>query len=325
VGLQEAIEGIRNALEALRGSPFGWLVELADILILAYLIYQLALLIRGTRAAQVMTGVMIILASWWLAGVLQLLTLQRFLGYLLYWIPFAMIVIFQNTIRRVLTRFGRNPFARKLQAGQAEAVVKEVVSAASALASRRIGGLIVIEREQGLRGLTETGMRVDSRIAYDVMVAIFQPGSPLHDGAIVIREGRIHAAGCFLPLSQQPQHSKELGSRHRAAIGVTEESDSVCVVVSEERGTISVAFEGGILRDLDANRLRDYLREKLEIHGKVSEKEPDVEEAGAVGSRPERVPDSARSSGSSGSGGSSSTSPGEPAGGAMAAAAPDEG
>lgn len=320
MGLREAIEGIRDSLEALRGSPFGWLVELADILILAYLIYQLALLIRGTRAAQMITGVMIILGSWWLAGMLQLVTLQRFLGYILYWIPFAMIVIFQNTIRRVLTRFGRNPFAKKLQAGQAEAVVKEVVSAASALASRRIGGLIVIEREQGLRGLTETGMRVDARIAYDVIVAIFQPGSPLHDGAVVIREGRIHSAGCFLPLSQQPQHSKELGSRHRAGIGVTEESDSVCVVISEERGSVSVAFEGGILRDLETGKLRDYLREKLEVHAPAPERpeEEREEPAAEPRARVERMPGKARPS-------TSSSSPGEPAGGAMAAAPPDEG
>lgn len=318
MGLREAIESIRSALETLRGSPLGWLVEIADILILAYLFYQLALLIRGTRAAQMMTGVLFILGSYWIAGLLQLVTLQRFLGYLLYWIPFAMIVIFQNTIRRMLTRFGRNPFAKKLQAGQAEAVIKEVTSAAAALAARRIGGLIVIEREQGMRGLTETGMRVDARIAYDVIVAIFQPGSPLHDGAVVIREGRIHTAGCFLPLSQQPQHSKELGSRHRAAIGVTEESDALCVVISEERGSISVAFEGGILRDIDAGQLREYLREKLEVRARASDRrtEPEgaVTETKPGETRPAEAPRTARSSHSGTDG----------AGSALAAASPDE-
>lgn len=319
MGLSGSIDAIRDALEAFRGGPFGWLIELADILILAYLFYQLALLIRGTRAAQMMTGVLFILGSYWLAGVLQLITLQRFLGYLLYWIPFAMIVIFQNTIRRMLTRFGRNPFAKKLQAGQADVVIREVVAAAVALAARRIGGLIVIEREQGLRGLTETGMRVDARMAYDVMVAIFQPGSPLHDGAVVIRAGRIHTAGCFLPLSQQPQHSKELGSRHRAAIGVTEESDAICVVISEERGAVSVAFEGGILRDIDANRLRDYLREKLELRVKPPEpKEEEKPEEPAAEAKPGKEPEaSARITRSSHSG--------EPAASAMAASPPDEG
>jgi uncharacterized protein (TIGR00159 family) len=305
VGLHETIDSIRNALEAFRGSPVGWLIELADILILTYLIYQLALLIRGTRAAQMMIGVLFILASYWLAGVLQLQTLQRFIGYVLYWIPFVMIVIFQNTIRRVLTRFGRNPFARKLQAGHGGAVVKQVATAAAALATRRIGGLIVIEREQGLRGLTETGMRVDAMVSYDAMVAIFQPGSPLHDGAIIIREGRIHSAGCFLPLSQQPQHSKELGSRHRAAIGVTEESDAVCVAISEERGSVSVAFEGGMLRDVEVSKLREYLREKLEVHPRLSEDEaepevtePDTQEAAATprpGGSPGASPDTSPS------------------------------
>ena len=315
MGLREAIESIRNTLETLRGSPFGWLIELADVLILTYLIYQLALLIRGTRGAQMMSGVIFILASYWIAGVLQLVTLQRFLGYVLYWIPFVMIVIFQNTIRRVLTRFGRNPFAKKLQAGQAEAVVKEVTAAATALAARRIGGLIVIECEQGLRGLTETGMRVDAKIAYDVIVAIFQPGSPLHDGAVVIREARIHSAGCFLPLSQQPQHSKELGSRHRAAIGVTEESDAVCVVISEERGSVSVAFEGGILRDIETSRLRDYLRQKLEVRVKPSDRTAE-DEAEAARKDGEGEPRKAAAV---------SSSPAEPAAGAMAAASLEDG
>ncbi len=318
MGLREAIESIRNALETLRGSPFGWLVEIADILILAYVFYQLALLIRGTRAAQMMAGVIFILASYWLAGVLQLLTLQRFIGYLLYWIPFAMIVIFQNTIRRMLTTFGRNPFAATLQAGQAEAVVKEVTAAATALAAQRIGGLIVIEREQGLRGLTETGVRVDARIAYDVIVAIFQHGSPLHDGAVVIREGRIHTAGCFLPLSQQPQHSKELGSRHRAAIGVTEESDALCVAVSEERGSISVAFEGGIVRDVEAGRLREYLMEKLEVRSRSAERRTEPEEPVAASKVEEGQPsDAPRVT-------RSSRMDGDSGGGALAAAHSDE-
>ncbi len=261
--IREAIDSIRGALEAFRGSPVGWIVEIADILILAYLFYQLALLIRGTRAVQMMTGVIFVLASYWIAGLMQLATLQRFLGYLLYWIPFAIIVIFQNTIRRMLTRFGRNPFASRVQAGHAEAIVNEVVLAASTLASRRIGGLIVIEREQGLRNYAETGMRVDAVVSYDVLLAIFQPGSPLHDGAVVIREGRIRAASCFLPLTEHSQLSKEFGSRHRAAIGISEETDAVCVVASEERGTVSVAFEGRIQKDIDAGTLRKFLREKL--------------------------------------------------------------
>lgn len=285
VTLREAIESVRSALEAFRGSAFGWIVDIADILILAYLFYQLALLIRGTRAVQMMSGVIFVLFSYWIAGMLQLLTLQRFLGYLLYWIPFAIIVIFQNTIRRMLTRFGRNPFAPRMQAGQSERVVNEVVLAATTLASRRIGGLIVIEREQGLRGYTETGIRVDAVVSYDVILALFQPGSPLHDGAIVIREGRIRAASCFLPLTSHSQLTKEFGSRHRAAIGLAEETDAVCVVASEERGTVSVAFEARIQKDIDAGTLREFLREKLSAPPKTEETPAKLSDSAARAAR----------------------------------------
>jgi len=265
VTLRSVIESIRGALDAFATSPFGWVIDIADVLILAYLFYQLALMIRGTRAVQMMSGVIFVLASYWLAGLLQLATLQRFLGYLLYWIPFAIIVIFQNTIRRMLSQFGRNPFSTRVQAGHSEEIVNEVVLAATTLASRRIGGIIVIERDQGLRGYTETGIRLDAVVSYDVLLAIFQPGSPLHDGAVVIREGRIKAASCFLPLSASSQLSKEFGSRHRAAIGISEETDAVCVVASEERGTVSLAFEGRLLKEIDPGTLRAFLREKLAL------------------------------------------------------------
>jgi len=271
VTFRAVIESIRGALDAFRSSPFGWIVDVADILILAYLFYQLAILIRGTRAVQMMSGVIFVLGSYWLAGLLQLVTLQRFLGYLLYWIPFAIIVIFQNTIRRMLSQFGRNPFASRVQAGQSEAIVNEVVLAATTLASRRIGGIVVVERNQGLRGYTETGIRLDAVVSYDVLLAIFQPGSPLHDGAVIIREGRIKAASCFLPLTTHSQLSKEFGSRHRAAIGIAEETDAVCVVASEERGTVSLAFEGRLLKDIDAGTLREFLREKLALQPKPIE------------------------------------------------------
>lgn len=260
---REVVETTHAVFEAFRASPFGWLVDVADILILAYLFYQLALLIKGTRAVQMMAGVIFILASYWVAGILKLVTVQRFVGYLLYWIPFAIIVIFQNTIRRLLTRVGHNPFSARMQSGLAETVVNEVVLAATTLAARRTGGLIVVEREQGLRGYTETGIPVDSVASCDLIVAIFQPGSPLHDGAVVIQEGRIRAACCFLPLSSRQELGRELGSRHRAAIGLTEETDAVCVVASEERGTVSVAFEGRLLKDVAPATLRGFLSEKL--------------------------------------------------------------
>ena len=271
VTLRDVLEAIKGIFEAFRGSSVGWLIEVLDVLILAYLFYQLAILIRGTRAVQMMTGAVFILASYWLSGVLQLVTVHRFIGYLLYWIPFAMIVIFQNTIRRVLTRFGHNPFTQRARAGQIEASISEIVLAITSLAERRVGGLIVIEREQGLRNFTETGIELDALISKDLIVSIFQHDSPMHDGAIIVQEGRVRAASCFLPLTVNPQLSKEFGSRHRAAIGLTEETDAICLAASEERGTVSAAFEGRIIENIDPSSLRGFLLVHLGVTGRPSE------------------------------------------------------
>ena len=277
--LQEAIDQIRRLFESLRASPFGWVIDVADILILAYLIYQLVLLVKGTRAVQMMTGIVFIISAYFVAGVLQLSTVQRFLGYVLYWIPFAVIVIFQNTIRRALSRFGRNPFFRLASRPQSEALINELVLAATSLASRKIGGLLLIEREQGLRNYIETGIPVDALLSYDLILSIFSPKSPLHDGAIIVQDGRIRAASCFLPLTSHPTLSKEFGTRHRAAIGISEETDAVAVAISEERGTVSVAFEGRIIEDVDAMQLRDLLKDYLGMRLKEVETEPLAEGA----------------------------------------------
>jgi uncharacterized protein (TIGR00159 family) len=278
MSLQAVGHYIRGLFESLRASPAGWLIDVADILILAYLIYQLVLLIKGTRAVQMMTGIVIIISAYFVTGVLQLTTVQRFLGYLLYWIPFAVIVIFQNTIRRALSRFGRNPFSRLLSRPQSEAFINELVLASTSLSSRKIGGLIIVEREQGLRNYIETGVWVDALLSYDLILSIFAPGSPLHDGAIVLQEGRIRAASCFLPLTAHPMLSKEFGTRHRAAIGISEETDAVAIVISEERGTVSIAFEGRIIEDVDAIHLRDLLKDYLGIRLKEVEPEAAVTE-----------------------------------------------
>ncbi|HET6373108.1 MAG TPA: diadenylate cyclase CdaA [Candidatus Polarisedimenticolia bacterium] len=274
----EILDRIVGFFVAVRASPFGWLVDVADIVILAYLIYQLVLLIKGTRAVQMMAGVVFIISAYFVAGVLQLNTVQRFLGYLLYWIPFAVIVIFQNTIRRALSRFGRNPFFRLGSRPQSEELINELVLAATSLASRKTGGLIVIEREQGLRNYIETGITIDALLSYDLILSIFSAKSPLHDGAIIVQEGRIRAASCFLPLTSHPTLSKDFGTRHRAAIGVSEETDAVAVVISEERGTVSVAFEGRIIEDVDAIQLRDLLKDYLGIRLKEVEPEAAVTE-----------------------------------------------
>jgi diadenylate cyclase len=178
----------------------------------------------------------------------------------LVYVAFAAIVIFQSDIRRALAHFGRAPFFRYFTRQEAtNETIEEVVVAASMLASHRTGAIIAIEREIGLRNYIESGIPLDAEMTYDLLVTIFQPGSPLHDGAVVIQENRIAAAACFLPLTVNPVVSRDLGTRHRAAIGLTEENDAIAVVVSEERGQIALSIEGGLERDLTPDQLRDRL------------------------------------------------------------------
>lgn len=251
------------------GRSFG-LADAIDILLLAAVIYALARLIRGTRAVQMLTGVVLILVAERVTSAFHLRGMHRVLTWIVAVVPFAVVVIFQNTIRRLLSTLGRNPFFRLFYAPVAEKFVDEVVLAASALASKKIGALIVFEREQGLMSFAETGILVDGVLSYDLLINIFQPRTPLHDGAVVIREGRVVAAGCFLPLTADPRLSTEFGSRHRAAIGITEETDAVALAISEERGTMSLALDGKILRDLDARALREELRRVFEPRLKAS-------------------------------------------------------
>jgi diadenylate cyclase len=182
------------------------------------------------------------------------------LGYLV----FAMIVLFQSDIRRALAHLGRAPFFRYFaKAESAEESIEELVVASSMLASQRIGAIIALERQIGLRNYIEGGIPLDAELTYDLLVSIFQHASPLHDGAVIVQEDRIAAAACFLPLTVNPKLSKELGSRHRAAIGLTEENDAVAIVVSEESGRVSVVVDGQIERGLSPDNLRDRLRELM--------------------------------------------------------------
>jgi uncharacterized protein (TIGR00159 family) len=251
---------IDGLLDLLRLREFG-LVDLAEILIVAFIFYRLLLLIRGTRAVQMVYGVIGLLFIYWITGpeLLGYETIHRLIMPLLFYIPFAIIVVFQNTIRRALTGFGANPFGRYLGASPIEDKLALVVSAAYALAARRIGGLIVLEREQGLRNWTESGINLDAAISYDLIVNIFSPYTPLHDGALVIGDGRLKAASCFLPLTSNPALSTKYGTRHRAAVGITEETDAVCVVISEERGTVSLAIDGVIYDALEKGEMRARL------------------------------------------------------------------
>jgi uncharacterized protein (TIGR00159 family) len=248
---------------------FGW-VDALDILLMAVLIYQVGLLLKGTRAFQALVGVLVVILAYWATGPdkpLPLLTLHQALGNVLFYAPFAIIVLFQNAIRRTLTRIGRTSILGSAAHGMTEPMLEEIVAAAGTLASRRSGALIVIERDQALKDQVESGIALDATISRDILLNIATPGSPLHDGAVIIGEGRIRAASCFLPVTTDPQLSREYGSRHRAAIGLTEEYDSVAIVVSEERAEVRAAIEGVLSDPLEPGPLRDFLRRYLEMRG----------------------------------------------------------
>ncbi len=238
---------------------------LLDILVLAVIIYQLLLLIRGTRGVQMMVGVVALALAHFLTrpGLFNLPAVHTVLGSLLLYIPFAVVVLFQNPIRQALARMGRNPISILIPRPRHENLAEEIALAAVSLASKRLGALIVVERELGLRAFYETGIALDALISYDLLLNIFTYGSPLHDGAAILSEGRIRAAACYLPLTMDPGLSRTYGTRHRAAIGITEESDALAVVVSEERGIVSLAEGGRIVEDLDAHGLAERLRAAL--------------------------------------------------------------
>jgi diadenylate cyclase len=234
---------------------------LVDILILAVLIYQLLLMIRGTRAVNILLALAAVALLYIMTGpgLIELNALHSILGNLLFYLPLIVIVLFQNQIRQALAQLGKNPLSSLIPKRTDENLIEEVTLAAASLASKRIGALIVVEREMGLRTFSETGIALDSLISYDLLMNIFTRRSPLHDGAVIIAEGRIKAASCYLPLTTNPSLSRAYGTRHRAAVGITEESDAVAIVVSEERGVVSLAENGKISAALDSRGLETLL------------------------------------------------------------------
>ena len=263
----------------LRRPPIGWW-DLADILVVSILIYEVLKLIRGTRAVQMALGGGFLLALYFLSQWLQLETVNWVIRNLAAYVVFAIIVLFQSDIRRALAHFGRAPFFRYFErAEQADETIEELVVAASTLATRRIGAIVVLERQIGLRNYIEGGIPLDAMITYDLLASIFQLASPLHDGAVIVQNGRIAAAACFLPLTVKPRLSKELGTRHRAAIGITEETDAVAVIISEETGTISMAVAGSIERELTVERLRERLSHLLRRYAPAPSLPSPVEES----------------------------------------------
>jgi len=236
--------------------------DAVDVAIIAVIIYRIIDLIRGTRAARMLLGLLVVFLFYLSSQVFELYTLNWVLDNFLSSILLVIVIIFQNDIRRALTQVGSGPFfggERQLHGQELEEIVRGVV----ALASRRTGALVVFEREVGLSEYIEGGTSLEARISKELIGSVFVSTSPIHDGALIVRKGRFAAAGCVLPLTANPNVSKTLGTRHRAAIGISEETDAVVVVVSEEQGSISLVCDGRITRDLDAGTLRGTLQKLL--------------------------------------------------------------
>lgn len=246
---------------ALPWNPFARLDIRAafDILIIAVLIYYVLKLLRGTRAIQMLVAILLLVVLYLGARWAQFEMVEWLLDTLLPYVAIALIVLFQPEIRRALDRFGRNITLSRFTSGSAGSSYDDVVLAASYFSQNRIGALIVFERDVGLRTYIESGIPLDASLSYDLLITIFRPSSPLHDGAVILQGSRLASAACFLPLSLNPTLSNQLGTRHRAAIGVTEESDAAVVVVSEQTGAISLAVGGKIEAGLTVEQLNDRL------------------------------------------------------------------
>ncbi|MBI4280082.1 MAG: TIGR00159 family protein [Armatimonadetes bacterium] len=239
-------------------------LDVLDIAIVSFLVYQILMLMRGTRAVQLAMGLGVLFVAYALSLVLGLHTLRWILGYVGLVIPIALLVIFQPELRRMLEQLGRGgPLVSALTPGldreAAIRLVNDVARAARILSLRRIGALVAIERRTGLQDFTETGIPVDAVVTVQLLISLFFPNSPLHDGSVIIRGNRVIAAGCLLPLTENPTVGRTLGTRHRAALGLCEQTDAVAVVVSEETGTISLAREGELVRGLSEEELKVQL------------------------------------------------------------------
>lgn len=244
--------------------------DLLDIAIVAAVLYWLFLILRGTRALQMLIGLGLLLVASLISKWAELTTVDWLVTNFWAQIVLVIVILFQPEIRRVLAQIGQTaPLSRALSVSEESRTLEEIIRASVSLANKRIGAIIVLERESELKDIVEMGVALEARVSKELLAGIFMPASPLHDGAVVIKENRIMAAGCFLPLSLNPDVSKMLGTRHRAALGVTEETDAVVIALSEETGAISVIIGGKMTRELDAGGLRRvltriFLRERRE-------------------------------------------------------------
>jgi diadenylate cyclase len=262
-----------RAVEFLSVGGVRWM-DVLDILLVAFIVYELLRFVRGTHAVQIAVGVFVLALLYWVSTLFNLQTVNWLLRNFLPVLMFGIIVIFQSEIRKALAHLGRTPFVGTAAKRQKAEVIDEVVLAATTLSSQRTGAIVALEREIGLRSYIETGITLDAELTYDLLVNIFHPATPLHDGAVIVQGNRVAAAACFLPLTVNPELSRTLGSRHRAAIGLSEDTDAVAVVVSEETGAISLVEAGRIRRGLDGPALRRALLAALGLAGASGEKRP---------------------------------------------------
>ena len=234
------------------------MTNVIDIVLVAFVIYQFLMLVRGTRAAPMLVGVASVGLGFYIARVGRLTTLSWLVSTLLPYVVFALIVVFQAELRHALANLGSRITLSRAANSESDAY-DDIVLAANLFSQNQTGALIVIEREIGLRTYIESGVPLDARLSYDLLATIFRPSAPLHDGAVIVQKDRIAAAACFLPLSMNPVLSTQMGTRHRAGIGITEETDAIAVIVSEETGAISLAVAGNFERDLTVEQLRERL------------------------------------------------------------------
>jgi diadenylate cyclase len=251
-----------------------WFLDVLDILLVAVLFYRLLVGVKGTRSAQMFVGLLVLVVVSAAARFLQLVAVDYIATSLRTVWLITFVILFQPELRHALAQFGRTRYFRSFLRVEEFGVLGEVVRAAEELSESHHGGLIVLERNEGLRNYVETGTRLDARVRSELLVTIFTPNSPLHDGAVIIRGDQIVAAGCILPLSQNTRISPTLGTRHRAALGISEETDAVAVCISEHGGAISVAWRGVLMERLDEGRLRSELSRILRIADEGEEEEP---------------------------------------------------
>jgi len=241
-----------------------------DILVLAIIFYQILLLIRGTRAAQILTGMLLVVGLFIVSNIFPLTTVNWMMNKFYSSFIIILIIIFQDDIRHVLSTMGRRKFFIGQDTSTSLLILDEISRAASALAAKRIGALIVIERQIILSRYVDIGVQLDARVSKELLMSIFHPSSPIHDGAVILQRGRIAAAGCFLPLTRDESLDPNLGTRHRAALGISQETDALVIVVSEEGASVAMVENGRITRKPDGKSLRDELSSSLLIEGEVS-------------------------------------------------------